>query len=995
MKSILLAAIFLIASVFLSFTLGRDLHFAIIVLATILGFVIGKVFELQQDVKSLRQAFSKDWQQRNEKEEQAFTEASLPKENMTKKGPSEEALDSSDTSVSESETGGIPDELIKQNNYREQSDAFEADEPLVSQAAMATNMEQSATYSTLESSSDSIRTAASTTGLKSSATKYKPVEPDITDKAWSYIKSYFTGGNLFVRVGIIILFFGVSFLLKYVSDRGFFPIEYRLMAVVAAAIFLLGLGWRLRHKNPTYALLLQGAGIGILYLDIYAAFSMYHLLDALPAFVLLFVVSMLSAALAVLQDSKSLAVLGFSGGFLAPVLASSGSNNHVGLFSYYAVLNIAIVAIAWFKAWRPLNLLGFAFTFIIGAVWGVFSYNDNKFATTEPFLILFFLFYVLIAVLFALRQPPKLKGYVDGTLLFGVPLAASALQYSLVKDYQYGVSISAFAMGAFYLVLAWFLWKRAGEGLKLLSEAFLALGVIFASMAIPFALAPTQTAAAWGIEGLGLLWLGSRQNRLSVRVFGLLLQIGAGFFVFMRHDFSQDAPFLNGTFISTMMMAVAGIFSARLLDKLFEGKKVWETTASPLLLVWGLLWLFGGFAHQITTHYAEHWLPTNLLIVAAVMSFGFTLVAQRLKPEWKHAWYAASGLLAVMLLVALAQFANQSLSLASRIPYHPLQLNGWIAWPLAFAAGYYLLKQLEQHQVLPRLLMPFHTLALLLLVALITLEGRYLLASYLSLDSDWFNIWFAVPATLVLWMIVKSGFWPFSGLSHNAKERQLERQQGNQTLTGLVLAAFLMLWGFQALISQGNPVPLSWIPLLNPLDITLGVVLITLVKWWKTISPVLTEYNSQNKIFNKRVALISFGLLVFLWLNFTLFRVVHHWFDVPYTFNALYNSSLVQPAVSILWAISGVLLTVYSSRKNMRVLWLAGGVILVLVVLKLFVIDLSELGSLARIISFLVVGALLTSIGYFAPLPEKDENKGKKGEKMSAKKDGDEEKMDA
>jgi len=182
----------------------------------------------------------------------------------------------------------------------------------------------------------------------------------------------------------------------------------------------------------------------------------------------------------------------------------------------------------------------------------------------------------------------------------------------------------------------------------------------------------------------------------------------------------------------------------------------------------------------------------------------------------------------------------------------------------------------------------------------------------------------------------------------------------------------MMLWGFQALIQRGNPEPLPWIPLLNPLDITIGFVFISLIKWWKSVSTTLADYTSQNAIFNKRSATISFGLLVFLWLNFTVFRIAHHWFNVPYSAYAFYNSSLVQTAVSILWALSGVLLTVYASRKALRVLWIAGGALLILVALKLFVIDLSELGSLARIISFLVVGALLTSIGYFAPLPDKE-----------------------
>ena len=60
--------------------------------------------------------------------------------------------------------------------------------------------------------------------------------------------------------------------------------------------------------------------------------------------------------------------MGTAGGFRAGA-AVDRPGNHVALFSYYALLNAGIFAIAWFKAWRPLNLLGFVFTFTIGSAW--------------------------------------------------------------------------------------------------------------------------------------------------------------------------------------------------------------------------------------------------------------------------------------------------------------------------------------------------------------------------------------------------------------------------------------------------------------------------------------------------------------------------------------------------------------------------------------------------------------------------------------------------
>ncbi len=939
MQSSLLAIIFFLVSAAATSSFYR-FDWLIVAMATILGFVLGRTNQLHKEVSSLRAAMEKDWEQRD------------PVVN-----PAPPTKEKTVTASAQPATEKASQEAI----FAQQEPAEKISEPY--QAA-----------DIIDISAEQISTPQSTT-KPSYQQAINPPEPTPIDNAISVVKGYFTGGNLFVRVGILILFFGVSFLLKYAADNGVFPIEYRLMAVAIGAIGLLAFGWLLRHKKQTYGLLLQGAGIGLLYLDIFAAFSLYHLISPLPAFALMFVISMFAAALAVLQNSRSLAILGFTGGFLAPILASSGSNNYIGLFSYYIILNIAIVTIAWFKAWRELNLLGFLFTFVVGTSWGYSAYQTENFATVEPFLVIFFLFYVLIAVLFALRQPEKLRGYVDGSLLFGVPLAASGLQYALVKDFEYGISISSFAIGAFYLVLAWFLWKKAGNALRLLSEAFLALGVIFTSLAIPFALAPSHTAGAWALEGLGLIWLGSRQNRLSVRAFGLLLQAGAGAFivygVFIQQFFAPqfasqtiipviNTSHINSILISTLMMAVAGILSARLLATDFAGSKKWEKTISNILLVWGLAWLFSGTLYQIVRYFDEKWLVAGFLLLATAVSLIFMITALRTKPQWKQAWTVAIALLPAMIISALIQ---SDAVLGLNITYdHPFRYGGWLAWPLAFSVLYAVIFQLDKHPLTASLRPIIHTLSALLLVIIITWQGAHQLLFYIAQETGWAKLWFAIPATLALWFIVKSNNWPVE----NNRNSYLQQ-------TGTVLAIYLILWGLFAVTAYGSSDPLPWIPLLNPLDITLAIVLLTLYKWWQSLSHKELMANISQFQPNKSMFAIGIAGLTFLWLNFTLFRVASHWFDVPYNAHDLYHSNLVQTAVSVLWALSGVLLTIYASRQKMRTVWIAGGILLGVVVVKLFTVDLSSLSSLARIVSFLVVGVLLTSIGYFAPLPDGEE----------------------
>ncbi|MFP5392611.1 MAG: DUF2339 domain-containing protein, partial [Gammaproteobacteria bacterium] len=211
------------------------------------------------------------------------------------------------------------------------------------------------------------------------------------------------GGNTIVKVGVLILFLGLAFLLRYAAQNDMLPLELRYAAVAAAGVGLLAGGWRWRARADHYGLILQGAGTGVLYLVTLAAIKAHGLIPPLPGFVILVALAGLGAACAVLQDSLVLVMISALAGFATPVLLSSGGGNHVAFFSYLAILNVAIAGIAWFKAWRPLNLLGYGCTLVLGAAWGSRSYNDALFASTEPFLLGFFVLYVAITLMFARR----------------------------------------------------------------------------------------------------------------------------------------------------------------------------------------------------------------------------------------------------------------------------------------------------------------------------------------------------------------------------------------------------------------------------------------------------------------------------------------------------------------------------------------------------------------------------------------------------------------
>ena len=110
------------------------------------------------------------------------------------------------------------------------------------------------------------------------------------------------GANLVAKVGVVILFFGVAFLLRYAYERVHVPIELRLIGASAIAFAMLAIGWRLRLSRRTYALILQGGGVGVLYLVIFGALRLFNLLPAPLAFALLAVIAAASAVHAGLRQ---------------------------------------------------------------------------------------------------------------------------------------------------------------------------------------------------------------------------------------------------------------------------------------------------------------------------------------------------------------------------------------------------------------------------------------------------------------------------------------------------------------------------------------------------------------------------------------------------------------------------------------------------------------------------------------------------------------------
>jgi uncharacterized membrane protein len=772
-----------------------------------------------------------------------------------------------------------------------------------------------------------------------------------------WLIEFLTGGNTVVRVGAIILFFGVAFLLRYLAEHSHLPIEWRLSGIVLGGVALLVVGWRLRTSRRGYALALQGVGVGILYLTVFAALRLYALLPAAIAFPILAVVAVSSALLAVLQDALSLALLGVIGGFLAPVLASTGEGSPVVLFSYYALLDAGILAMAWFKAWRPLNVVGFVFTFGVATVWGVLRYRPEAFASIEPFLVLYFLFYLSIAVLFTLRQPPQLKGYIDGTLVFGTPIAVFLLQSVLLQDRPMPLAYSAVAMSACYLLGAGLLKRRRREPDGLLLEAFLAIGVTLLTMAVPLACDARWNVAAWAVEGTALIWVGCRQQRLLARLGGYLLILACGLIAGMQFDLTRGVALLPlADFAGFVLLSLASILAACIVHRYAQVLRAFERPSATALFWWGLWWWSASGLSEIVQRWPVQELTGALLLLS------FTTVACSILYRWtarrgaasERAPFAAPQVAALlqlpgMLWVALLAVAAQS---------HPASGAGWLGWPLAFAT---LVGLMARHEGPARqaLANALHAGASWLLCALASWELVFQIDRVVAGGDAWATPgWVLLPLVLlaVLPRLVARVPWPYA-----------QHRDAYLFLVGVGIALYLYAWSvFTNLGATGDVAPLPYYPLLNPLDLTQAIVLLILLRYWRFLHAVRSAGFLR---IDRRVPIPALAALTFLWLNAALLRTLHQWFQVPYGLDALLDSTLVQTSLSIFWALLAFALMLVAARRRQRTVWVVGASLLGVVIAKLFLVDLSRVGSIERIVSFVGVGLVMLLIGYVSPLP--------------------------
>ena len=901
----------------------------------------------------------------------------------------------------------------------------------------------------------------------------RPSEKEAATDGGGSLLTRLTGGNLLLKTGIVVLFLGLAFLLRYASERIHIPIGLRYLSVAGGGLAAVVAGWKLQSRRREYGLILQGFGLAVMYLTSLAALKLHPLLPAPTVFAAMVVLVAAMAVMAVRQDAQIMAQAAVIGGMAAPILVSDGSGNYLVLFSYLALLNTGIAAIARFKAWRPLNLTGFVCTFCIALFWGLKSYTPGHFSTTEPFLIYHWLLYTLIACLFARRRlsegggdalPPladnaplgDIIGHIvkhgirvhilDHTLLFGTMAAAFALQCGITAHLTHGSGWSAVLFAAVYGAAA--LVLRGSSGLAVLRQAFTACALLFATAAVPLFFNRGDTVSLWSLEAVLLYFFGLRGRLPHLRFAALSVYLLAAVCQLGGYSPAADT-LLSGSWADTLFTAAGGGLLYACWHKWrCEGSAAWERsfqTASlafavlyasllPMLLLsedgklsvaysaLALLWaacqyrkrqpvftaaalLCGLTLIFFSINMSDGW-PNKTVgwLLQAVLLFAASFAAGR--PKWQNgnktsvpALCAGGLLFTISLLPAhtgwqevlrpLEAYGTSTVWLlsavwllpfalaCSRLNWRPplfillfFSLLTFTGYPgaaaysetplyaafclaVATAVHWYLLKVQPLEQSAADWL---HGISLLLFAAAWTHFSG-------TVGALWFDgVWLQV-----VWLAVPLAFWL---LSASPKQPALFRRHPAAYLKfgGIMCALFAAGWLLWVNISAPHrPAPLPYLPLLNPLELA-SVGLLWL--GWRGFERIAASDGWSGTAKRQYAALLN-GL-AFIVLSAGVMRLWHFFDGIRWRLDYLLASFGLQASLSVVWAVTAIVLMVGGNRSGRRSRWLTGATLMAVVVVKLFLVELGNSGGIARIVSFIAVGLLLLLVGWFAPVPPKE-----------------------
>lgn len=739
------------------------------------------------------------------------------------------------------------------------------------------------------------------------------------------LKQWIFYGNPVLKAAIAVLVIGLILLLRFATEHWQLSLSLKLGIVAVVSILVTALGYRLIARNRSFGLALEGLGLAGLFLCLFFAYFNLLISHLAVAAAIYGVIMLLTLFLSLRQQALELALMAMFIAYIAPFTLPVREATAVELVGYYLVVNIGVLIMSTLRPWKILNQIAFLSTVILGGGYA-FLKGDSSQQHSMSLLILGHLaIFVWLGYRFSqlIAQHDlegfKLKPVLDVGLIFSAPLVAYLLIYLIYYEqrfWQAGISLLLAVVFATLYQLA-----KRNQSIAIIAQSYLSLMLIFIAFIPPILLKEQWSVMGWAVEGALIFAFALYRKSALSRYLSMGLLGIAGFSALFYWLDLEQLPVLM--FWVVCICYVFAIVWANLRDdfqteltvatSVFLG--LMSLSATTMLLILGLDFFEG----------AAQWVHSLLTVTALYFLLNELMSRGQVRWSWLlPKWFGLVPLMifaGVILIMQIDQGVIIWSDFSAQIQYLFAGLMLAIIW-LRPLLG---IRQEREWVSLGALsALAFASLALLPNVPFISVVILPLL----------FALWCFIKRQEADWQI----FW--------------------QSRSTLVLLGVWIV-SSQLISQQAFAYYLS--PIFNPFDL-MSLAVLAMMLW-------ILKLQMQSGLDRGMVAVLI--VLSLLWLlSYILLRALHVYYATPYNDLALWSNALVQVSLTLLWVSLAFTMMSFASRKKLRAVWILGGSVLFIVTLKLVLFDLSHIGTLTRVVSFLGAGLVMLLIAYIAPMPE-------------------------
>ncbi|MHC4264895.1 MAG: DUF2339 domain-containing protein [Planctomycetota bacterium] len=768
------------------------------------------------------------------------------------------------------------------------------------------------------------------------------------------------GTKWILIAGVITVIVGVALFLKYVYDENLIGPRGIVLIVGGTGLAALVLGEITRRRG--YGIVARGVtalGFAIIYADIFTAQQYYGLIGSTTAFLLASIVTAAALVYAVTLDEILIAFLSLLGGYLTPVIVSTGQNLPMPLFTYTLILSLGAMLAAFYRKWRAVDWIAFLGTYFLYASWfDKFYLPSARYSSTVPeqihialgWLSVFFILYLIMPLIYELINKLKSKKEDIILLLINAAVVIYFLWSILHDDYRHQLALCSLFLSAVHLGLMALVAWRCKDDIKL-RQLLLAIAVFFLTIAVPLRFETNATAIIWTAMAVVLSLIGLRfRSILTQTAAAILMFLSLYKLLLMLPLHTEQFNLVFNSDFGTWFFFIVAVFAFHLIYR--KTSDIPHETSYPLaqlLYVLGIALLF-----LLTTmewyHHCDYnitetdkYLPIGQMVIFSAALLLFTI--RPLRP--------AGLFIDIMSLVTTAiglMFLIFWLSTTFHETSFTLFANWNFAAALLFIAVmtlYHIISRLaansaeDQNGFIAQVLFGLITIILFVLISL-----EWYSHCKCNLLLKYFSPEYLKGQTLIL-----SVFIPLVVLRPVCPKGLVSKILA---LAFTTLGSMFIIFAFHRFYTESFSIFLN-----KSFPVALLFILALFLSAW------LLYRNKYRELENKEFAVILALAGVFvLWIILTE-EVYLYWYCRNRYAQPFENwEFLAQMYISIMWAVYGALLMVIGFWRNIKILRYIAIALFTLLLAKIFIWDTRRVENLYRIAAFLATGVTLLAVSY-------------------------------